>query len=211
MKVYFVRHGQSIFNSDPFRNKTHQFPTTPLSEAGISQAEKVAERFKSIPIDIIYTSSQTRALQTAEIINKVLQKELVISDLLIEKKTPTVLHGKNNDDPEAVAIKTLMKENSQDPAWHHSDEENFFDFKARGLQFITELEAMPYESVLVVTHGYLLILISLLMVYWEGLTNEIFAPYIKFAHTTNTGITMVEFTDRRWRLLTWNDYAHLGE
>ncbi|MEK7605317.1 MAG: histidine phosphatase family protein [Patescibacteria group bacterium] len=211
MKVYFVRHGQSTFNADPFHNKTHQFPTTPLAEEGFAQAEKVAERFKSIPVDIIYTSSQTRALQTAETINNVLQKKLVVADLLIEKRTPTILHGKDRNHPEAIEIKTLIKEHNNDPDWHYSDEENFFDFKARGLKFIEELEAMPYENVLVVTHGYIMILIALLMVYGDDLTDSIFNPFIKFAHTTNTGITMMEYDKEKWRLLTWNDYSHLGE
>ena len=70
---------------------------------------------------------------------------------------------------------------------------------------------MPYENVLVVTHGYIMILIALLMVYGDDLTDSIFNPFIKFAHTTNTGITMMEYDKEKWRLLTWNDYSHLGE
>lgn len=210
MKVYFVRHGQSIFNTDPFSNKKHQSPTTPLSEDGKKQAEIVANRFRSIPVDIIYSSSAARALETAEIMNKIIKKELKITDLLIERVTPSVIQGKDRQDPDAVAIKELIKAHQDDLHWHHSDEENFFDFKKRGLVFLKELENTKYDNILIVTHGYFLSLLALLMVYGDALNNDIYTPFMKFANTTNTGISMFEYKDGKWRLFTWNDYAHLG-
>jgi len=211
MRVYFVRHGQSIFNADPFRNKTHQSLTTPLGEAGLAQAKKVAQRFHSIPIDIIYSSNATRALKTAEAINEVIQKEMIITDLLRERQTPTIFHGKERDDPEIMKIKSIIQEHKDDPNWHYADEENFFDFQNRGMKFLNSLENEVSANILAVSHGYMLSLLAMLMIYGEQLTQDIYTPFMKSANSTNTGVSMFEFKDNKWRLLTWNDYAHLGE
>jgi probable phosphoglycerate mutase len=200
-----------MFNLNQFENKKHQFPTTPLADDGIKQAKRVAERFESIPIDIIYASSYTRAQQTAEIINKVVQKEIITTDQLIERKNPSILLGKDRDDPDVIAVKKLIRENMGDPSWHDSDEENFHDFKNRVKGFIQTLENQPHENVLVVSHGYFLSLLVLTLAFEELLTPDLYTSFLALAHTTNTGITMYEYKNNKWRLLTWNDYAHLGE
>jgi broad specificity phosphatase PhoE len=98
-----------------------------------------------------------------------------------------------------------------DPSWHDSDEENFHDFKNRVKGFIQTLENQPHENVLVVSHGYFLSLLVLTLAFEELLTPDLYTSFLALAHTTNTGITMYEYKNNKWRLLTWNDYAHLGE
>ena len=62
MKLYFVRHGESQGNVAGI----HQSGSVALSENGIIQAQKVAERFATIAIDVIFASDYTRALETAK-------------------------------------------------------------------------------------------------------------------------------------------------
>ncbi len=131
MKVYFVRHGQSILNETRDKTATHQFPDTPLSDTGLSQASTVAQRFKSIPLDLILTSSYKRALQTAEAIEKVTSVPLIQDDLFIERKFPSSFWGKQTNDPTISIIHQQIRDNMDDPSWHHSDEENFYDLKER--------------------------------------------------------------------------------
>ncbi|MEK1831722.1 histidine phosphatase family protein [Priestia megaterium] len=60
--LYLIRHGQTDWN----KNKLIQgHADIPLNEAGKQQAKRVAERFRDIHIDVIYTSDLLRAQETA--------------------------------------------------------------------------------------------------------------------------------------------------
>lgn len=54
MKIYVIRHGSPNYEKDC------------LTPEGIKQAFKLGEKFKNIPIDAFYISTQGRARQTAE-------------------------------------------------------------------------------------------------------------------------------------------------
>lgn len=207
MKIYFVRHGQTTFNKE----KRHQFSDTPLSDRGLKQAEFVAKRFETIPVDLIVSSTYTRALQTAQKIQEVTQKEIITTDLLIEKRHPSIFWGKLRSEPAVVTIKDLVKQNSHDKTWHHSDEENFHDVHQRAKRALQFLLDQNKENIIAITHGYMLSLFAMTMMLGDNITYDLHHVFDKFAHSQNTGITMCEYTEDTWKLLTWNDYAHLGE
>jgi alpha-ribazole phosphatase len=61
--IYLVRHGQTLWNSSlRFQGITD----IALSEKGLWQAQKLAERFCSIPLAAVYASDLSRAFSTAE-------------------------------------------------------------------------------------------------------------------------------------------------
>jgi len=61
--IYLVRHGQTAWNKEEiFRGRTD----VPLDETGLKQAEWVGQYFKGMEIQGIYSSSLSRAWQTAE-------------------------------------------------------------------------------------------------------------------------------------------------
>jgi phosphoserine phosphatase len=61
--IYLVRHGQTAWNKEEiFRGRTD----VPLDETGLKQAELVGQYFKEMEIHGIYSSSLSRAWQTAE-------------------------------------------------------------------------------------------------------------------------------------------------
>lgn len=66
MDVYLVRHGQTDGNL-AFR---HQHPLTKINELGVVQAHKVAEFLATLKATNLITSTNIRALQTAEIISE---------------------------------------------------------------------------------------------------------------------------------------------
>ena len=70
---------------------------------------------------------------------------------------------------------------------------------------------MGSENIAVVSHGAMLKLIILSMILRDSLSPKIFQSFNENVRVTNTGITMMEFNNGNWRLLTFNDYAHLGE
>lgn len=62
MKVILIRHGQSTANE---REIAQGWLDTPLTETGMLQARRVAEKLSHEHITAVYTSDLTRAVQTA--------------------------------------------------------------------------------------------------------------------------------------------------
>lgn len=75
MILYFIRHGDPIYNPDS------------LTTLGHLQADALAKRLSRYNIDEIYTSSSNRAKQTAEPTCKLLHKEMKILDWCNEEHT----------------------------------------------------------------------------------------------------------------------------
>lgn len=63
--LYLTRHGQTMWNLEKRLQGTQN---SPLTKAGIMQAEDLRDRLKDVDIDVIYTSPLERAYKTAEII-----------------------------------------------------------------------------------------------------------------------------------------------
>lgn len=186
----------------------------PLSAEGIKQAEFLAERLSRIPFDTLLSSDMERTKHTAEIIAKKTHHLPIYSPLFREVMYPTSLHRLSRlGDAKVLAYleqKKVMRET--DLNWKYEDEEsvteimlrihNAFDFAAR----------QEVETVVVITHGQFLRLLLLLRLvggdmpkYWEE-CNTLFS-------TSNTGISLfrkIEGKSLDWRLITWNDHAHLG-
>ncbi len=82
MKLYFVRHGQSV------ANLLHEFSNSglkhPLTETGQEQARQLALSFSGLPIERIYSSPVLRAMQTAQVLSAALQAPLEITEALRE-------------------------------------------------------------------------------------------------------------------------------
>lgn len=204
MRIYFIRHGESRDNA----TNSFQTGTVPLSDRGVEQARLITERFRTIPIDVVIASDYERAQQTAKMIADVLGKEMVITELARERKVPSEIQGKSIHDPDAKAIQQLVNENFGDPIYHHSDEENFHDLKTRALQLIEYLKSRPEEDLLVVIHGTILRCIVAIMMFGEDLTPEIFSHFY-FFFLENTGVSVCDWKNDAWKLITWNDHSHL--
>jgi len=206
-KVYLVRHGESVHGEQA----VYQSTETELSAQGRAQAEVLARRFAGISIDLVYTSEFPRAHQTAETINAVLKTKLSTEALLNELKRPTEIIGEALNDPEALRIKKTLREHAHDPLWHFSDEENFYDLRARVQKFLHLLEADTHEHILIVSHAMILRVLAMLMLFGPDAGHEVHHVLYDHFRMTQSGITLFEHNDKGWLLMTWNDYAHLGE
>jgi len=206
-KIYFVRHGATEGNE----KNEFQLPTIPLSEMGLKQAEFVAERFKTIPVDVIIASDMKRASQTAEKISREIGKNVISSSLFQEILRPSFVRGKKKDDPGVVKVMTEVKANFENKEWHHSDEENFFDLKERATKCLKYIESLKEENIVIVTHGQFLNMLIGIMGLGDTMTPKQFKLLHKFFIAKNTGITIVDEHKGDYFLMTWNDYAHLGD
>jgi 2,3-bisphosphoglycerate-dependent phosphoglycerate mutase len=209
MRVYFVRHGESESNI----RKVYLGEKGSLTTHGLRQADIVAKRFQSIDIDIIISSTMIRARETAAAIEKLIVKEIIFSEALVEKKYPTELINKVIDGPEAEHFYEKARANVDDPEWHFSDEENFWDLYNRAKATWQLIEARPEENILVVTHGVFLRFLILTLLTGDNFTSDIYYKSPGLLEVRNTGVTLCEkvVDDPRWRLITWNDQAHLGD
>lgn len=219
MKIYFVRHGQSEDNlSDILEQRTEG----PLSEHGRKQADFVAKRFDTIPVDIIVSSTLARTKETTAIINTSLHKEVLYSNLLVECRFPSSISGRSHHDEDIKELVQQLRSNYHLPEVRHSDEETFPDMVDRAKKALEYISNLPYESVLVVTHGMFLRVLVAYMIFGDNLTAHEFTQLMYTLKTKNTGITYAEYfkdstTDtnrpgnKKWRIHTWNDHAHLGE
>ncbi len=85
-KLVLVRHGQSAWN---LKNVFTGWVDVPLTPKGIEEAQNAGQSLADIAFDVVYTSVQLRALETAMIIMAYNKSE----------KTPIVMHseGKMHD------------------------------------------------------------------------------------------------------------------
>lgn len=206
MRVYFVRHGESVDAGQG----VHQRSEAPLSELGEKQAAQISMRLNRIDIDKIYSSTMRRAEQTAKVVARDKGMKVEYSDLIVELKKPSVLIGKWEEGVITKELKEYMRKYFGTEI-RHSDEENFSDVKARLVRFIEVLEKEKGEAILVVTHGYVIRFIFGLIAFGNSFNWEMAMNLFKLMKTGNTGLTVYEYSGGEWRLITWNDIAHLGE
>lgn len=79
IKIYFVRHGQTQWNRE---GKFQGSLNSPLTEEGVNQAKRLANKFESgnFIFNKVYSSPLGRAFNTAELITKYKQEIIPISE-----------------------------------------------------------------------------------------------------------------------------------
>lgn len=207
--IYLVRHGETEGNT----RKMYQQFTTPLSEEGQRQAERVANRAKHLEHSIIVASHLTRAQQTAQAIHAVTLQQVITSPLFQERQRPSAIRGKFEDDPEAVEIAEHLKAHyyTTDTSKRHSDEEFFFEMHQRAEQALQYLLERTESHILVVSHREFLTILVLTAIFGRALSGDTYKTFWAHVQHANTGITKLTYTEEKgWKLHTWSDEAHLG-
>jgi len=150
-RFYIVRHGETEMN----KNKLVQGQLdSPLTEKGISQVEEVAEQFKTIHFDKVFSSDLLRAQRTAEII--VAEKKLVVETTkLLREQHYGRYEGTNRDDyfKRFDAWRKLSEDQKHTYKLEKGMESNE-EAVSRLITFLREAAlAYPGKTVLVVCHG----------------------------------------------------------
>lgn len=204
--IYFVRHGESTGNVSLY--KAGLDPD--LTERGEDQARIVAERFVSIPLDIIIASPLIRAYKTAERIRAITKAPLVIDECVTEWRIPEKMIGVlKTDCPRLVdMIDDDFAENGIFPGG-----ESFSELKNRAFAVMKLLEERSEKNILVASHSILLHMFAFCVLLGKKLTHDEFALLFYRMKASNTGITIFEFdpvhTKNPWTLRTWNDSTHI--
>lgn len=193
MKIFLVRHGESISNMTP---NIHQGQLdTKLSPKGEEQAKKIAHRLKDHSFDIIYTSDLLRASQTAHAIKEHHPVTQLIEDVRIREKSKGEFEGKE---------RSIYKEDELEGDFFTRKPpggENFLEHKERIKDFLDEI-LHKHENVLIVTHTWTIrILLHLLLKVPEHDLKEI--------NMGNTSLYIVEVNEKEAICMLENCMIHL--
>ena len=214
--IYFVRHGEAEVNVA----QTFGAENTGLTERGRQQAHTLAERCSKLSIDCVIVSTMMRAQETASFISERTHIPLVSSELFEERKRPTSLIGKQRDDPQATRLHIQWIDSFFIENKRFEDGENFLDMKARAAKALSFLEMRSEVNILVVMHGFMLRTILARIIFGEALLPQELYMVMRAFNISNVGITVATldpsqeserpYPKGKWRILTWNDLAHLG-
>ena len=210
--VYFVRHGQSKDNVSP----VFQSAESPLSEIGVAQADKIANRVSALQFEALISSPLPRAKQTAEKIAEKTAKKPEYSELFVERIKPSQINGKPYTDKSASKAWREWEKSLYTPGVKVNDGENYEEITQRAAGALNWLKDRPESSMVVVTHGYFLRVMVVKVLLGEHLTPQVSEVFQKVAWMENTGLTVLKLSDSfeedyMWRLWTYNDIAHLAE
>lgn len=82
MNLYVVRHGQTNWN---IQGLVQGLTDIELNETGIEQANQIAEFLKNVKFSAIYSSPLKRTIQTAKLINKYHNIDIIPDKRIIER------------------------------------------------------------------------------------------------------------------------------
>ncbi len=162
MKIYFTRHGLTEYNKE---RRIQGLLDSPLTLEGKEKAKELGARLKDEGIEIIYSSDQKRAMDSAKIINEALKLDIIPDRRLREV---SMLSHEGMTWAESVATDP----DREDLIMQRPDLFNeggiypYRDALEDAIAFIFELIKTKYEKVLVMTHGSKLRVITTVL---EGL------------------------------------------
>lgn len=153
-KFYLIRHGKTDYTE---RNKKiyqgFGFHLSPLSNQGIQEIQKTSKEKRLHDAELILSSPYTRALQSAAILSKELQKEIIVeTDLHEWMANKDYIY--EEDEVAEQGYQEFMKyqgvyPQNQDFAW-----EDCNIMRERALNVLQKYTS--YNTVIVVCHGMLI-------------------------------------------------------
>ena len=147
MKIFLVRHGETDYGKKGYTTGHNDIP---LNEIGKDEAKATAEFLKDKNISKIFSSSLSRASETAKIIALELDLPVEVYDELMEHTS-----GKLDGVALSLFFDTLKKVGDFEQMVLQAGGEPREEFKGRVWNKFLEilLENYDHENILIVTHG----------------------------------------------------------
>ena len=205
MEIYFVRHGQTIWNVE---KRFQGLSDSPLTELGITQAKLLGKKLKDIKFDKFYSTSLKRANDTANYIKGNRKQEVEIFDDFVEISMGD-MEGIQQEEfkklyPEQVK-NFFFNQLEYNPSSFKG--ESFLEVRervAKGLEKFIKLN-QDYERVLVVSHGATL---KTLLHYISG---KDISTLSDEAIPKNTSYTIVKYQNGKFEIIDFSNTSHLEE
>lgn len=210
--LYFIRHGESESNTVPGLAAGRNWDA-PMTPRGFEQARALGERLKSagVVFDRVYSSSQTRAVQTTETMLDAMGlpgDSFERVDEIIERQVPA-WRGKRLEETEtpdnfrhwALRGKWFVPGDGES---ERVVERRFSNWLEDTVMSEAQQQAAGRQTVAIVSHGLAL---QCLFHYILGYQER----YIGKIQLDNTSITRFRFGERGWFLVSLNDAWHTLE
>lgn len=188
MKVYTVRHGQTVANME---QRYSGQSDVKLTELGRSQAEGIRPVLADIPFDKVYSSDLSRAMDTQKLALPGYEAE---TTPLLREMNVGYLTG--HTFAEMRHLTGGEKPTSITGDYSPFGGENMDMICARVRQFMDMLEQQPYENVAIFAHN--------------GVLNSFLQNVLEMRcdrsrlRNNNCGINVYEYDGKTWKLLAWN-------
>lgn len=201
-RLIIVRHGEAEGN---FKRIYHGWTDSELTQKGHQQAKLMATSLKDKQIDILYSSSLKRAVQTAQYIAEQKNIPIVTNDRLWE------INGGDWEGRLFADIKATWPE--QYDIWENRlhdhampNGENVEEFLERlkgEINYI--IEANKGKNICIVTHGTA---IRVLLCYFKGYPLD---KIVNIPWGENTSVTILDYSEDGFSFKTICDSSHLDE
>ena len=201
--LLLIRHGETAWNTE---HRIQGHLDIPLSQAGVHQAARLAERLSREPIAAVYSSELVRAWLTAAPLAQRLGLP-VVAEPRIRERSFGIFEGLTLDEIAQRHPEDFRRWRARDPAWAMNDGETGQSLIDRVLQALFEIGGRhPGGTVAVVTHGGVLD-----VAYRAARTLDWAAP--RQHQMLNASINRVHAssTPPALTLIHWGDVDHLAE
>ena len=204
MKLYFVRHGRTIWNLEGrFQGAGGDSPLLPES---IYILKQLGQYLKEIPFDKIYSSDLPRAIKSAELIQSQLQAPCTLKSIPdLREWQLGKLEGLKIATLNAIYPRQIkaFRSNLAQFDTKMFEAESLYSTTQRTIQFIKSLKGSPTENILIVGHGAnLTASLRTLLGYKE-------AHLRKDGGLANASLTILETDDFETFILErWNDTSY---
>jgi len=196
-KFTIIRHGETEWNKI---GKQQGHLDSPLTENGRNQAEAVAQYLKK-DFDVLISSSLGRAIETAEIISKILNLKIIKKDGLKERNLG-ILQGMTITEFKLNYNEEYIKFISNNPDYIIPNGESINQrYKRAIMTFNNIANEYKNQNILIITHGGIL---ESLFRYTLNIPIN-----IKRAFSLINGSINIFTYDREWKLESWGIIEHL--
>ena len=214
--LYFMRHGETVFNR---YNKIQGWADTPLTKEGRLDAIRSGLGMRDIPFHAVYTSDLRRTIETAQLV----LRDHPLRDQLSLQMMPEFrevcfgsLEGQNATEVWTNLYKTLQRTFDQNDGRNVIEEmnqikamdpdhigENFMEFWTRveqGLIKVIDKHRDTNQHILIVSHGMTI----------RNILHELIPDFKLSDMIDNSSLNIVEYSNGQYHLKALNQTSHFA-
>ena len=199
MEIYLIRHGECFKPALEYFSPDKNAMDPPLTSKGTEQAHSLANRISNIYFDKIYSSDLRRAAETAEIINRKINTEVIITRNFREIDMGDLIQKSWQEFPEIYSEWLLHREDIAYP-----NGENGQDVWNRCKIELESIMLLNYSRIAIVCHGGT---IRSLICGFLGIPQQ--NRFFLGLPLMNCSISIIGQENDQYFLHTFNDHNHI--
>ena len=193
MKIYLIRHGESLANLGLVSANFSMDNQNTLSKKGENQIQAIIPAFQNCNIVRIFSSPMKRAVKSAEILQSSLANK---PKIIIDNRLKEIDYGIFTDDRDNPEMQNIAKRQiAGDQEIRFGDGENIREILERFLDFLVDTyKENQNDEIIILSHGRLLSIVSKKI-------EELCQKKIKKSQIDNASIIEVELNNDEINML----------